>query len=182
MEFALMGYQSGCQPKLFYHHINLEQRVPQNHILRKIKKKINFDFIYTEVKDSYGDNGNVSIPPPIILKMMLLLILYNVRSEREVILHPQSGWPQEAPQGGRKHRAIQASMNYVENAMFPLPVREGIKGRGSLRKIAKDDVRPVSRRIVLQERHNIKDSNHRRYVEDQNLACSADPRGPSDIN
>jgi hypothetical protein len=43
----------------------------------------NFDFIYQEVKDTYGDNGNVSIPPPVILKMMLLLVLYNVRSERE---------------------------------------------------------------------------------------------------
>ena len=81
----MMGYQSGFQPKLFYHHINLEQRVPQNHILRKIEKKIDFGFIYAQVKDSYGDNGNVSVPPPVILKMMLLLILYNVRSERELM-------------------------------------------------------------------------------------------------
>ena len=29
--------------------------------------------------------GNVSVPPPVILKMMLLLILYNVRSERELM-------------------------------------------------------------------------------------------------
>jgi hypothetical protein len=47
MEFAMMGYQSGFQPKLFYHRNNLEQRVPQNHILRKIEEKIDFGFIYT---------------------------------------------------------------------------------------------------------------------------------------
>jgi hypothetical protein len=29
----MMGYQTGFQPKLFYHQINLDQRVPQNHIL-----------------------------------------------------------------------------------------------------------------------------------------------------
>jgi hypothetical protein len=29
--------------------------------------------------------GNVSVPPPVILRMMLLLILYNVRSERELM-------------------------------------------------------------------------------------------------
>ncbi|CAB1064220.1 hypothetical protein D1BOALGB6SA_9012, partial [Olavius sp. associated proteobacterium Delta 1] len=29
-------------------------------------------------------NGNESVAPPIILKMMLLLIFYNVRSEREL--------------------------------------------------------------------------------------------------
>lgn len=81
----MMGHQEGFQSKLFYHQINLDQRVPQGHTLRKIQEKIDFDFIYGEVKDTYGDNGNVSIPPPIILKMMLLLILYNVRSERELM-------------------------------------------------------------------------------------------------
>jgi transposase len=79
----MMGQEEGFQPKLFYHQINLEQRVPKDHTLRKIQERIDFDFVYQEVKDTYGDNGNVSIRPPIILKMMLLLVLYNVRSERE---------------------------------------------------------------------------------------------------
>jgi len=81
----MMGYQPDFQPKLFYHQIHLDQRVPRDHLLRKIEQKIDFDFIYKEVKDTYGDNGNVSVPPPVILKMMLLLILYNVRSERELM-------------------------------------------------------------------------------------------------
>lgn len=81
----MMGYQSGYQPKLFYPEINLEERIPEHHILRRIKSRIDFDFIYHEVRDSYGENGNVSVPPPVILKMILLLILYNVRSERELM-------------------------------------------------------------------------------------------------
>ncbi len=81
----MMGQQEGFQPKLFYHHLNLDQRVPRDHLLRKIEKQIDFDFIYSEVKGFYGDNGNVSVAPPVILKMMLLLILYNVRSERELM-------------------------------------------------------------------------------------------------
>ena len=80
-----MGRQPPSQPKLFYQNINLEERVPPNHILRKIREKIDFDFIYAEVNDSYGENGNVSVPPPVILKMMFLLIFYNVRSERELM-------------------------------------------------------------------------------------------------
>jgi transposase len=84
-EFAMMGQGSSFEPKLFYHQINLEQRVPKNHLLRKIQEQIDFDFIYDEVKECYGGNGNVSIPPPVILKMMLLLVLYNVRSERELM-------------------------------------------------------------------------------------------------
>jgi len=50
-----------------------------------MRSRIDFDFIYQEVKDLYGGKGNVSVPPPAILKMMLLLILYNVRSERELM-------------------------------------------------------------------------------------------------
>jgi transposase len=79
----MMGYQPDLQPKLFYHSVNLDERIPANSILRKIRGHIDFDFIYHEVKDRYGEKGNVSVPPPVILKMMLLLILYNVRSERE---------------------------------------------------------------------------------------------------
>jgi hypothetical protein len=46
---------------------------------------VNLDFTYQEVAGGYGSNGNVSVPPPIVLKLMLLLIFYNVRSERELI-------------------------------------------------------------------------------------------------
>ena len=82
----MMGRQPKVQNKLFYTAVNLEQRVRKNHILRKVKSKIDFDFIYNEVKDKYGINGNESVAPPVILKMMLLLIFYNVRSERELVL------------------------------------------------------------------------------------------------
>ena len=80
----MMGYESDSQQKLFY-NVDIEKRIPKDHILRKIKDKIDFSFIYSEVKDMYGYNGNESVPPPIILKIMLLLILYNVRSERELM-------------------------------------------------------------------------------------------------
>jgi len=80
-----MGRQSKVQNKLFYTAINLEQRVRKNHILRKVKRQIDFDFIYNEVKDKYGIKGNESVAPPIILKMLLLLTFYNVRSERELM-------------------------------------------------------------------------------------------------
>ena len=81
----MMGRQPKVQNKLFYTAINLEQRVRKNHILRKVKGQIDFDFIYHEVKDKYGINGNESVAPPNILKMLLLLIFYNVRSERELM-------------------------------------------------------------------------------------------------
>jgi transposase len=82
---AMMGRQDPPQGKLFYTNINLEKRVRESHPLRKIAKAVDFDFIYREVCDLYGHNGNVSVPPPVILKLMLLLVFYNVRSERELM-------------------------------------------------------------------------------------------------
>jgi len=80
-----MSYQPPSQRKLFYLGVNIDKRIRQNHPLRKIKEQIDFDFIYKEVKDRYGHNGNQSVPPPVILKLMLLLVFYNVRSERELM-------------------------------------------------------------------------------------------------
>src|SRR5512136_732479 len=81
----MMGHQPTPQPKLFYERIRLDQRIRSDHVLRRIAQHVDFDFIYPEVRDSYGANGHVSVPPPVILKLMLLLILYNVRSERELM-------------------------------------------------------------------------------------------------
>lgn len=49
--------------------ISVEQLVPQNHILRKINKHINFDFIYDLVEDMYClDNGRPSVDPVVLMK------------------------------------------------------------------------------------------------------------------
>jgi transposase len=81
----MMGVQQPPQSSLFYTGINIEKRVRSNHPLRKVNELIDFDFAYNEVKDLYGSNGNISVPPPVILKLMLLLVFYNVRSERELM-------------------------------------------------------------------------------------------------
>lgn len=81
----MMGLEEPTQNKLFYTDFQLESRVRQNHPLRKIAKVIDFNFAYEAVSESYGKNGNVSVPPPVILKLMLLLVFYNVRSERELM-------------------------------------------------------------------------------------------------
>lgn len=49
----MMGHQPDFQQKLFHYQISLEQRIPANHILRKIREKIDFTFIYNEVRDHY---------------------------------------------------------------------------------------------------------------------------------
>ncbi|MCX5810953.1 MAG: hypothetical protein NT178_00170, partial [Proteobacteria bacterium] len=63
----MMGYQPPSQENIFMYNIYLENRVRKDHPLRRIKELIDFDFIYKEVADTYGKNGNVSVPPPVIL-------------------------------------------------------------------------------------------------------------------
>ena len=60
----------------------MEQRVHEDHPLRKIRNLIDFSFIRSEVKELYGYNGNQSIDPAVILKLMFLLFYENVKSER----------------------------------------------------------------------------------------------------
>jgi transposase len=81
----MMGKQPPQDPKLFYYGLCLEDRIPPDHLLRKIRMTVDFDFTYGLVRKHYGVKGNVSVPPPVILKLMLLLFLYDVPSERELL-------------------------------------------------------------------------------------------------
>lgn len=81
----MMGVQEQPQSSMFHFGVNLDKRVRSNHPLRKVNELIDFHFVYGEVKSFYGNNGNESVPPPVILKLMLLLVFYNIRSERELI-------------------------------------------------------------------------------------------------
>jgi transposase len=81
----MMGVQPPPQSNLFYIGFNIDQRVRKDHPLRRVSEFVDFNFVYKEVEELYGIKGNVSVPPPVILKLMLLLVLYNVRSERELM-------------------------------------------------------------------------------------------------
>ena len=81
----MMGKPQYLEPKLFYHGVNLEQRVPADHPLRQIKQGIDFGFIRSRVADLYGQNGHVSVDPTVILKLMFLLFYENVTSERALM-------------------------------------------------------------------------------------------------
>ena len=73
------------QKDLFNYHVDLDKRVRSNHRLRRIAQKVDFAFVREEVKQLYGRNGNESIDPEIILKMIFLLFYDNVASERELM-------------------------------------------------------------------------------------------------
>ena len=73
------------QAELWVEPVNLGRRVPEDHLLRKLNKMLDLSFVREEVAKFYGRNGNVSVDPVVIMKMMLLLFLDNVKSERELV-------------------------------------------------------------------------------------------------
>ena len=77
--------QRRSQPQLFNYAVNLEKRVRANHPLRLIKAAIDFSFVRDEVAHCYGRNGNESVPPEAILKIMFLLFFDDIKSERELM-------------------------------------------------------------------------------------------------
>jgi len=55
------------------------------HPLRRVKATIDFGFVREEVAHCYGKNGNESVAPEVILKMMFLLFFDDIKSERELM-------------------------------------------------------------------------------------------------
>jgi len=72
-------------PALFCYSVNLERRIRQDHPLRQVKALIDFSFVRAEVAACYGANGNESVDPELILKMMFLLFYEAIKSERELM-------------------------------------------------------------------------------------------------
>jgi len=73
------------QVELFSYQVNLDKRVRADHPLRRVAAQIDFSFIRAEVASAYGYNGQVSVDPVILLKMMFLLFWDDIASERELM-------------------------------------------------------------------------------------------------
>lgn len=79
-----MGRQDS-QKDLFTYNVNLDHRVRADNPLRRVAAVIDFSFVRDEVAHTYGHNGNISVDPVIILKMMFLLFYDDVSSERQLM-------------------------------------------------------------------------------------------------
>ncbi|MDR2927046.1 MAG: transposase, partial [Cytophagaceae bacterium] len=64
--------------------IDIGQLVPEGHLLKKIEKLIDFDFIYKESSAYYSQTGRNSIDPVLLVKILLIGYLYGIKSERRL--------------------------------------------------------------------------------------------------
>lgn len=79
-------FKEAQSQQLKYELVMIENLVPENHLLRKIDKVIDFSFINEICKPYYClDNGRPAIEPEVLFKMLFIGYLYGIRSERRLI-------------------------------------------------------------------------------------------------
>ena len=73
-------------PQRALEFVSIDSLVPEDHLLRKIDRTIDFSFIREKVKDLYSqDNGRPSVDPVVLFKMLFIGYLFGIRSERQLI-------------------------------------------------------------------------------------------------
>ena len=80
---TMMGQLDGGTAKLFY-EFSLEDMVPQNHLLRKIDRFLNFDDLRAHLESFYSHTGRPSIDPELMCRMLIVGYCFGIRSERRL--------------------------------------------------------------------------------------------------
>jgi transposase len=79
-------FRTNSSREFYPEMVNIEDLVPQDHLLRKINETIDFSFIAEKCRPLYcEDNGRPCIDPIMLFKMLLIGYLYGIRSERRLI-------------------------------------------------------------------------------------------------
>lgn len=66
--------------------LNIEERIPKNHLLRKIDVAVDFSHIYDLVWERYSaDKGRKSVDPVVLFKIVLIQHLYGIPSLRQTV-------------------------------------------------------------------------------------------------
>jgi len=79
----MMGCQTRGQERLFY-SFNLEDHVPQNHLLRGIDRFLDLSELRQHLADYYSHTGRPSIDPELMIRMLIVGYSFGIRSERRL--------------------------------------------------------------------------------------------------
>ena len=79
----MMGQQCDEQASLFY-EFRLEDRVPGDHLLRKIDCFLDLGALRRELAPFYNSMGRPSIDPELLIRMRIVGYCFGIRSERRL--------------------------------------------------------------------------------------------------
>src|SRR5512132_2376933 len=143
MEATMMGEHSGSQGRFFY-RFALEERVPADHLLRKIDAVLDLSRLRSQLAPHYSHTGRPSIDPELMIRMLLIGYGYGIRSERrlceEVHLNLAYRWfcrlgledpvPDHSTFSKNRHGRFRDSdtLRFVFEQVLERCVREGLVG------------------------------------------------------
>jgi transposase len=79
----MMGEAVSRQDRLFY-EFDLEDMVPDDHLLRRIDAVLDLSWLRGEMKPHYSHLGCPSVCPELMVRMLLVGYCYSIRSERRL--------------------------------------------------------------------------------------------------
>lgn len=79
----MMGHRKVEQNRLFY-SFNLDDHVPQNHLLRGIDQCLDLSDLRSHLAEHYSHTGRPSIDPELMIRMLIVGYAYGIRSERRL--------------------------------------------------------------------------------------------------
>ncbi len=79
----MMGRRNQGQGQLFY-EFRLEEAVPEDHLVRKIKELLDLSWVYAELAPYYSEIGRPSIDPELMIRMLIISYVFAIRSERQI--------------------------------------------------------------------------------------------------
>lgn len=65
--------------------IQLSRRIPSNNYYRKLKRNIDFNFIYKITESIYGKKGKESLDPVVFFKLCLIRRIEHITSDRKLV-------------------------------------------------------------------------------------------------
>lgn len=79
----MMGRRNQSQRQLFY-KFRLEAKVPDDHLVRKIKALLDLSWVYAELAAYYPEIGRPSIDPELMIRMLIIGYVFAIRSKRQI--------------------------------------------------------------------------------------------------
>jgi hypothetical protein len=121
----MMGRLKQDQGQLFY-SFNLDEAVPDDHLVRKIGAVLDLCWVHDELASHYSAIGRPSIDPVLMIRMLILGYVFAIRSERAL-----QSTPLDEPRRRRWRMRGQStrSVNRAAHGKAAHAARTGVQAR-----------------------------------------------------
>lgn len=116
----MMGCRTGSQDRLFY-SFNLDEHIPQNHLLRSMDRCLDLSELRQHLADYYSHTGRPSIDPGLMIRMLIIGYSYGIRSERRLCEEVHLNLAYRLVLSPRPGRCGTGSLHLLQESPWSLP-------------------------------------------------------------